>query len=130
MPGAGTHTATFLRFLLIGGGFSLAYSATTAALIRFADAPPLLTGVILYALCIPIVFACHKRFAFRAQQTRKAAFPVYLATQLASLALVAAVTTGFVTRDFWLDTALFLLTSAIAAVLSYLIGRYVTFAPR
>jgi VIT1/CCC1 family predicted Fe2+/Mn2+ transporter len=49
---------------------------------------------------------------------------------VASLALVAAVTTRFVTAEFWLDTALFLATSALAAVLSYLVGRYLTFAPR
>jgi putative flippase GtrA len=130
MAGTDTHAATFLRFVLIGGSFSLIYSAGTAALIRFAGAPPLMTSVILYALCIPVVFYCHKRFAFRAQQTRKMAFPLYLATQVASLALVATVTTRFVTEQFWLDTALFLATSTLAAVLSYLIGRYVTFAPR
>jgi putative flippase GtrA len=130
MADPGTHTATFLRFVVIGGSFSLIFSAVTAALIRFAATPPLPTSVVVYALFIPVAFHCQRRFAFRAQDTRKTAFPLYLATQLASLALVATVTTRFVTRDFWLDTALFLATSTLAAVLSYLIGRYVTFAPR
>jgi putative flippase GtrA len=130
MTGQGTHIATFLRFLLVGGSFSLIFSAVTAALIRFAATPPLPTSIVVYSLFIPAAFYCQKRFAFRARQTRTVAFPLYLITQVASLAVVAAVTTRFVTQNFWLDTALFLMTSALAAVLSYLVSRYVTFAPR
>jgi putative flippase GtrA len=120
----------FLRFLLVGGTFSLIFSATTAALIRFAGTPPFATSIIVYMLCIPAAFQAHKRFAFGVQNTRKSAFLVYLATQICSLSLVAAITTRFVTRLFWQDTALLLVTSAVAAMLSYLIGRYITFAPR
>lgn len=118
----------FLRFLLVGGTFSLIFSATTAALIRFAGTPPFATSVIVYLLCIPAAFQAHKRFAFGVQTVRKAAFVLYVATQVCSLSLVAAITTRYVTQVFWQDTALLLVTSAVAAVLSYLIGRYITFA--
>lgn len=129
MPLPSQRTA-FVRFLLVGGTFSAIFSATTAGMIRYADTPPLATSIIVYLLCIPAAFQAHKRFAFGVQNARRSAFLVYLATQVCSLALVAAVTTRFVTQMFWADTALFLATSAIAAVLSYLVGRYITFAPR
>jgi putative flippase GtrA len=130
MPDLPSQRQAFVRFLLVGGTFSLFFSVATAALIRFAATPPLATSVIVYVLCIPAVFQAHKRFAFGVQHARKSAFFLYLATQVCSLTFVAAITTRFVTQMFWPDTALFLATSAIAAVLSYLIGRYITFAPR
>jgi putative flippase GtrA len=124
-----SHHLTFFRFLLVGGTVSLIFSATTAGLIRFADTPAFATSVIVYLLCIPAAFAAHKRFAFGVRQARRTAFLIYLATQVCSLSLVAAITTRYVTHVLWRDTALLLLTSAAAAVISYLIGRYITFAP-
>jgi putative flippase GtrA len=125
-----SHRNAFLRFLLIGGGTSAIFSLTTAGLIRFADAPPFATSVIVYLLCIPAAFFAHKRFAFRVQRPRKTAFVIYLATQICSLCLVAVISTRYVTQIFWQDTALLLVTSAAAAVLSYVIGRTITFVPQ
>jgi putative flippase GtrA len=123
MPGLPSQRQAFVRFMLVGGTSSLIFSATTAALIRFAATPPFATSIVVYLLFIPAAFQAHKRFAFGVENTRKSAFFMYLATQVCSLTLVAAITTRFVTRVFWQDTALFLATSAVAAVLSYLIGR-------
>jgi putative flippase GtrA len=119
-----------LRFLIVGGGFSLGYSVLVALLIGRAGAPPFATTVILYLCLIPAAFHMQRRFAFRQDRTRRGAFAIYAATQIASLALVAAVTTQVVTRVVWIDTALLLLTTGLAAGLSFAIARLVTFAPK
>ena len=121
--------ASFLRFLMVGGLFSVIFSATTAALISLAGAPPVATGVLVWLACIPPAYYCQRRFAFGVKRTRRMAFPLYAATQGASLALVSGASALLVTRDFWADTGVYLLASAAAAVMSFLIGRFVTFAP-
>lgn len=120
----------FLRFLAVGGSFSFGYAIVTAALIRFADAPPLLTSVVVYLLCIPAAFWAQKKIAFRADQTGKSAMFIYAATQVASLAVVSTITSRFVTKNFAVDTLIFLVTAGTAAVASYLICRYIIFRPQ
>ncbi|MEM9787651.1 MAG: GtrA family protein [Pseudomonadota bacterium] len=117
----------FLRFLAVGGSFSLGYALVTAGLIHFASSPPLLTSVIIYLLCIPAAFWAQKRIAFRANQTGKAAMLIYAGTQLASLTVVSTVTSRFVTQVFLIDTMIFLVTAGAAAIISYLICRYIIF---
>lgn len=117
----------FVRFVLVGGSFSLGYALITAALIGFAAAPPLPTSVLVYLLCIPAAFWAQRRIAFRADRQAKGAIWIYTATQIGSLAVVSAITTRFVTRVFWQDTLLFLLTAGTAAVASFLICRYIIF---
>lgn len=124
---AGAHIGAFMRFVFVGGSFSLGFAVVTAGLIRFANTPPLPTSVIVYLLCIPLAFWAQKAFAFRAAQTDRSAMLVYGATQIASLGVVSTVTSRFVTRDFIYDTALFLITAGVAAVVSYLICRFVIF---
>lgn len=121
------HLLAFIRFAMVGGGFSLGYAIATAALIRFADAPPLATSIILYLICIPLAFYAQKRFAFRADDTRGSAMLIYAGTQVASLAVVSTVTSQFVTKNFLFDTALFAVTAGTAAVASYLICRFIIF---
>lgn len=120
----------FVRFLAVGGSFSLGYALITAGLIRFADAPPFLTSVVIYLLCIPAAFWAQKKIAFRADQTGRSAMLIYAGTQIGCLAVVSKITSSFVTRDFVYDTALFLITAGTAAVVSYLICRYLLFKPQ
>lgn len=124
---ARAHLGAFMRFVIVGGSFSFGFAVVTAGLIRFANTPPLPTSVIVYLLCIPLAFRAQRAFAFRATQTDRSAMWVYGATQIASLAVVSAVTSRFVTRDFFYDTVLFLVTAGVAAVISYLICRFVIF---
>lgn len=123
-------SGTFLRFLLVGGSFSLIYSLTTAGLIGFAGTPAFVTSVIVYLLCIPAAYYFQKRFAFGVETARRAAFPLYVATQALGLSIVSGATALFVTHVFWADTLLLLTASAVAAVISFLITRFVTFAPK
>lgn len=117
----------FVRFVLVGGSFSLGYAVITAGLIRFAAAPPLPTSVVVYLLCIPAAFWAQRHIAFRADRQAKGALWIYAATQTGSLAVISAITTRFVTRVFWADTLLFVATAGMAAVASFLICRYILF---
>jgi putative flippase GtrA len=117
----------FVRFVLVGGSFSLGYAVITAALIRFAAAPPLPTSVGVYLICIPAAFWAQRHIAFRAHRQAKGAIWIYTATQIGSLAVISAITTRFVTRVFWADTLLFVATAGVAAVASFLICRYILF---
>ena len=121
------HILAFVRFAMVGGSFSLGYAIITAGLIRFAAAPPLPTSIIVYLVCIPLAFYAQKKFAFRAQGAGRNAMLIYAGTQVASLAVVSTITSRFVTRNFLLDTGLFLVTAGTAAVVSYLICRFVIF---
>ena len=123
------HILAFLRFLAVGGSFSLGSAVITSALIRFASAPSLPTSVMVYLICIPLAFLAQKKFAFRANQTGKSAMLIYAGTQIASLAVVSTITSRFVTRHFLTDTLIFLVTAGAAAVISYLICRFIIFRP-
>lgn len=122
-----THLRAFARFLAVGGSFSLGYAIVTAGLIRFAGAPPLITSVIVYLLCIPLAFLAQRNFAFRSETSGHKAMLIYGATQVASLAVVSTITSRFVTKQFIFDTGLYLITAGVAAVASYLICRFVIF---
>ena len=129
MTGAARNLAPFIRFLFVGGSFALLFAGTTAALIRFAGAPPLITSVVVYLICIPLAFTAQKKFAFRAENTGRGALPAYAATQVVGLTLVSVVTSRFVQHVFWLDTLLYLVSAGLAAVVSFLILRFVIFRP-
>lgn len=121
------HIFAFARFAMVGGSFSLGYAILTAGLIRFVDAPPLPTSIIVYLICIPLAFYAQKKFAFRAEGAGRNAMLIYTGTQVASLAVVSTITSRFVTKNFVLDTGLFVVTAGTAAVASYLICRFVIF---
>ncbi|MDN5785617.1 GtrA family protein [Pseudorhodobacter sp.] len=120
--------ASLLCFVLIGGAFAALYSGLTSALISFADAPAVATNIAVYLGCIPPAFYCQRRFAFGQRQSRKAAFPLYVATQVFGLAASSSALTTFATKSFWPDTTLLLFVSAMIAIVSFLMGRFVTFA--
>lgn len=123
-----THIGPFIRFVIVGAFFALVFSLTTAALISIAGTPPFLTSAIVYLLCIPPAYQTQKRFSFGADKTRKSAFPIYLLTQFFCLSLVSGTTSYFVTYDFWLDATILLAVSVVAAVASFSINRFITFA--
>jgi len=123
------RTARLIRFLVVGGGFSLGYSIATAVLVGKAGAPPFITSVVLYLICIPAAFAVQKRFTFRLSRAWRYGFLIYAGTQVTCLALVAAVTTRFVTQNVAIDTLLFLGTAGTAAVLSFVVSSVFAFRP-
>ena len=118
------------RFLAVGGSFSLGYALATAWLVGPLGLPAFATSVALYAACIPAAFLAQRLVTFAGRDSARPparGLALYAATQLTSLALVAAVTTRFVTGQVLLDTALFLATAGTAAVASYFICDRVIF---
>ena len=129
-PASGSDRASRLfRFLVVGGGFSLGYSIVTAVLVGKAGAPPFITSVVLYLICIPAAFAVQKRFTFRLSRAWRYGFLIYAGTQVTCLALVAALTTRFVTQNVAIDTLIFLGTAGSAAVLSFVASSLFAFRP-
>ena len=125
-PHAFFHSA-FFRFLLVGGGFSAIFALTTTVLINFFDTPPLPTSIAVYALCIPLAFTAQDRFTFRGNRNSRHALLIYAGVQIACLAVVSTISSTFVSRVFWLDTLVYLVTAAVAALFSFAICRFVIF---
>ena len=134
---------TLFRFLLVGGLSSLSYSLLFALplvymllaallfalIINLTDWPVFLSSVILFCLFIPTTFQVHKRFTFLSRRIASTAFPSYAVMQLCCFSAVSAVSANLVTNVYLLDTALYLVTVGIAAMLTFLIGKYVIFRP-
>ncbi len=125
-----SEARSLLLFLLVGGGFSVFYAVTSAGLINFAGTPPFWTSVLLFAACIPPAFLAQQHITFKAKRLRKNAFWIYAATQICGIALVAILTTRFVTYDFFWDTIIMGVTVGANAILGFVIGRFVTFSPQ
>jgi len=121
------HLPRLLRFVVVGGSFSLGYALLTAALISFGDTPPLPTSVIVYLICIPLAYLAQRQFAFGGATGGRYGPIIYAATQIVSLAVVSTLANRFVTASFWLNTGLYLVIAGLAAVASYLICRFVIF---
>ncbi len=119
--------ATLRRFLLVGGSFSLFYAVASAAIINLTSIDPFVVSVVLFVACIPFAFLAQQHLAFRAKKLRDHAFWIYTATQVGSIAIVSWITTRFVTYDVVKDTVIMGVTVGLAAIVSFLIGRLLTF---
>jgi len=84
---------------------------------------------VVYALCIPAAYVAQGLVTFGTRGRSAAGLAVYTATQIASLATVAAISTRFVTGTFLLDTLVFLATAGTAAAASYVVGDRLAFRP-
>lgn len=117
-----------VRFLIVGGAFSLIYSVTTAALISVLQYSAFWISVVVYAFFIPFAFMLQKTFVFEHAGDRLRTFLPYAALQVATVALVSCVTTLYVTHIFFWDSIIMLVTTGVAAVVNYFISRFVVFA--
>jgi putative flippase GtrA len=121
---------SLLRFLIVGGGFSALYATLAALATSYVPLPKALSSVIVWIVCIPIVFWCHRRFTFPTRQPHRLGLWVYAATQVMGLAIVATAS-GLLARGvFWPDLIVHFLATGVAAVVSYLITRSVIFLPQ
>ena len=118
---------TILRFGIVGGLSALSYSLLQAAITGLTVAPVFASGMILFCLFIPVTFAAHKRVTFRARTLHWQAFRGYALLQLGCFAMVSFVTTRMVTGTYLTDTILYIATVGLAAVISFLVGRFVLF---
>lgn len=123
------HLAGLLRFLLVGGLAALAYALTTAVLGTVLPHPGPWVAVLVWLAFIPPVYLCHARFSFRERQARQGGLALYALTQGLSLCIVAAASAVFARQEVLADTLVYLAASALAAVTSFLLNRWLVFGP-
>jgi putative flippase GtrA len=121
---------SFLRYLIVGGGFSALYATLAALATSQLPLPKALSSVMVWIVCIPIVFWCHRRFTFPSRRPHRFGLWVYTATQVIGLAIVATASGLLAQGAFWPDLIVHLLATGVAAVASYLITRSVIFLPQ
>lgn len=121
------HRHAFLRFLVVGGGMAVLYSALAALATTYLPLPKALSSAGAWLLCIPLGFALHRRFTFAASQPHRHALWLYAATQGLSICTVAVVSHLLAQGVFWPDLAVHFGASGLAAILSYLINRWIVF---
>ncbi|NPD16310.1 GtrA family protein [Xinfangfangia sp. D13-10-4-6] len=119
--------ASFPRFLLVGGSFALIYSLLAAFLTAVLPFVAPLSAAIAWLACIPPAWFCQRRFTFQGAQARKGGGILYLLPQCLGMMIAAGAGWLFATGAFLADTLVYLLASALAAVVSYAITRLVIF---
>ncbi len=120
--------SSFLRFLLVGGSFALICSLLAAFLTGLLPLPPWMSAALAWLLCIPPAWLCQRRFTFHDRAPREGGAVLYLLTQGLGLCIAALAGALFAQGRFGHDTLVYLLASALAAVVSYAINRLVIFA--
>lgn len=118
---------TLPRFLLVGGCLALVYATLAAVATSQLPLPKALSSGIVWVLCIPVGFWCHRRFTFTARRPHRHGLWLYAATQGLGICIAAGTSWLLVTGAFWPDLFVHLLASGLAAVASYLINRVFVF---
>jgi putative flippase GtrA len=118
----------FLRFLIVGGAFAVIYSVTTAGIVSHSAASPGWVSALVWLACIPPAYWCQRRFTFRPRADRRGALWLYALTQALSLGIVTVIAATFSTREMGWNTMVYLAASALAAVTSFALNRYVVFS--
>lgn len=119
----------FLRFLLVGGTMALLYASLAAFATSQLTLPKALSSAMVWVLCIPIGFWCHRRFTFTGRKAHRHGLWLYAATQVMGIGIASGVSYLLATGLFWPDLLVHLLASALAAVASFLISRWIVFPP-
>lgn len=118
---------TFLRFLLVGGTMAAVYSVLAALATSTLPIPRPMSAALAWLVCIPLAFWGQRRFTFSDSQPHQYALGLYAATQVLSIAIVAGISQLLARGTFWHDLFVHLLASALAAILSYLVNRWIVF---
>jgi putative flippase GtrA len=118
---------TFLRFLVVGSCLAALYATLAALATSQLPLPKAVSSGIVWVLCIPAGFWCHRRFTFVARRPHRLALWLYAATQVLGIAIAAGVSHLLARGVFWPDLAVHLLASGLAAIASYLINRWLVF---
>lgn len=119
--------STFVRFLLVGGALALVYALLAALATSQLPWPKAVSAGAAWMACIPLGFWCHRHLTFPGSAPRRFALGLYALTQLIGIGIGAGTSFLFATGQFWPDLVVHLCASALAAVVSYLINRNLTF---
>lgn len=130
MRRAGIRHATLLRFLAVGASLALLYATLAALATSRLPLPRALTSGLLWALCIPVGFWCHRRLTFSARPPHRHGLWLYAATQALGVGIVAGVSQLLARGVFWPDFGVHLLASGLAAAASFAINHWLIFPDR
>lgn len=119
--------STLFRFLVVGGGMTALYSVLAALATTYLPLPRSLSAAVVWMACIPLGFWCQRRFTFTASAPHRHAIWLYAATQGLGICIAATASFLFARGSFWPDLAVHLGAAAFAALLSYLINRWIIF---
>lgn len=126
MP-VGRSQNTLFRFLVVGGSLAALYATLAAIATSQLSLPKALSSGLVWVLCIPIGFWCHRRFTFTARRPHRHGLWLYAATQGLGIGIAAGTSYVLATGVFWPDLLVHLFASGLAAVASYLINRRFVF---
>lgn len=118
---------TLLRFLVVGASLAALYATLAALATSQLPLPKALSSGIVWVLCIPAGFWAHRRFTFTTRKPHRHGLWLYAATQGLGIGIAASVSALLATGSFRHDLFVHLLASALAAVVSYLISRWIVF---
>jgi putative flippase GtrA len=121
------RASTLFRFLVVGGGMTALYSVLAALATTHLPLPRPLSAAGVWVLCIPLGFWCQRRFTFTASRPHRHALWLYAATQVLGIGIAATASYLLARGSFWPDLAVHLGAAALAAVLSFLINRWIIF---
>jgi putative flippase GtrA len=127
MNRARPRTGTLFRFLIVGGGLTTLYSVLAAFATTHLPLPRSLSAAGVWILCIPLGFWCQRRFTFTASAPRRHAIWLYAATQMVGICVAATASHLLARGAFWPDLVVHLGAAALAAVLSFIISRWIIF---
>jgi putative flippase GtrA len=121
------RNSTFLRFLVVGSGMTALYSVLAALATTHLPLPRPLSAAGVWMLCIPLGFWCQRRFTFTASAQHRHAILLYTATQVLGICIASTASYLFARGSFWPDLAVHLGAAALAAILSFMISRWIIF---
>jgi putative flippase GtrA len=121
------RNSTLLRFVIVGGGMTALYSVLAAVATTHLPIPRSLSSAGVWVLCIPLGFWCQRRFTFTDGAPHRHAIWLYAATQVMGICIAATASYLFARGSFWPDLTVHLGAAGLAAVLSYLINRWIIF---
>ncbi len=126
----GRSRNTLLRFLAVGAGLALLYATLAALATSQLPLPKSVTSAVVWMLCIPLGFWCHRRFTFTTRTPHRHGLWLYAATQVLGIGIAATVSYFLATGAFRHDLFVHLLASGLAAVASFLISHWIVFPHR
>jgi putative flippase GtrA len=122
--------STVFRFLVVGGCMAALYATLAAVATSQLPLPKAASSAIIWALCIPVGFWCHRRFTFVARSPHRHGLWLYAATQVLGICIAAGASFLLASGAFWRDLLVHLVAAALAAAVSYVINRSVVFPDR
>lgn len=118
---------TFMRFVAVGVTIAILYAVLAALATTHLPWPKALSAGVIWTAFIPLGYWCQRRFTFTSSTPRPFALAIYALTQVLGIGIGSGASYLFATGRFGTDIFVHFGASGVAAVVSYLINRNLTF---